>query len=60
MVIHTIINEYDLLYAQEREMQFVTAKPTAVKPFSSELSTEQPSLLPFGETSEVSTLKDKI
>ena len=60
MVIHTIINEYDLLYAQEREMQFVTANPTAAKPFSSELSTEQTSLLPFGETSEVSTLKDKI
>ncbi len=60
MVIHTIINEYDLLYAQEREMQFVMAKPTAAKPFSSELTTEQTSLMPFFKASDVSTLKDKI
>ncbi|MCD7731741.1 MAG: hypothetical protein LUI05_09655 [Oscillospiraceae bacterium] len=26
MVIHTIINEYDLLYAQEREMSFAVQK----------------------------------
>ena len=27
MVIHTIIDEYDLLYAQDREMSFALSKP---------------------------------
>ena len=36
MVIHTLINEYDLLYAQESEMNFVE-KGISPIPFSTEL-----------------------